>query len=139
MTKDEIIGLISEGELAKAIDQAKIFLKDNSDYYGEIIKCAAQFNSLEDEKHSGNIDREDYNVERNRITENLIYILDNHNRPILLEPSSNTSNKDFENTVDGVTPGFLKSLGAPQVIFGFIFSCCSYSFLAQGYGGRNQP
>lgn len=70
---DKITGLIANGELDRAIEMLKAFLKEKSeDLYTEAIGIASKYRRLQRKINMGTLDLRDEQVEMAKITESLI-------------------------------------------------------------------
>lgn len=68
-------GLIRDMELVKWIDQFETFLSQNSQHYNGLVVQSNSINKLERQRNEGVLDPTEFNVQRNRIFENLIGML----------------------------------------------------------------
>ena len=76
--KDEVFQLISSNMVPKAIARLKsLYKKTGGQYYDELLLLSRQFNDLNDRQIKGLIDDKDANIEKNRISHNLINLTNN--------------------------------------------------------------
>jgi nucleoside phosphorylase len=89
--KNHFLTIISQGDIRKTIDELLTATQQNGQVslYNNIILLSGRFNYNEGEKHRGTISTTDYSLERNRIKETLIHLLDEYKggeNEVVVEP-----------------------------------------------------
>lgn len=74
--KNELKTMVGDGDLPRSISSIEARLNQNCDLYNEFLLVKSQYSLIEAQKIKGIIKIDDYNIELNRISDNVLQLID---------------------------------------------------------------